>query len=136
MAVQILTATDYDNNPPQLKLLPKFLTPSRKRYLIIMAIITLVLGTLVGIFSKGSFFNNFMSIVFIMGLLQIAVFYFQLKAFTVKAKLSNGASINTLQPIHDYYKKVFINAGYNIDYEARGMVIDAKNKKNWLYRRS
>ena len=28
--------------------------------------------------------------------------------------------------IHDYYKKVFIHYGYQVDFEAKGILIDTK----------
>ncbi|MFB2589008.1 hypothetical protein [Acinetobacter sp. c1-l78] len=128
MTVQILSAND--DNAPKLQLIPRFkLTPGRKRYFKIVAILTVILGLASGFYYKGSFFTSFMSAVVVMLMIQAVVFYFWFMAFNAKLRATNGTSANGQLHIHEYYKKVFQDNGYQVDYEAKGILIDNKNKK-------
>lgn len=128
MTVQILKA--HDGNPPKVQLIPKFkLTPGRKKYFMIYGVVTLVLAFLGGITHSNNFFENFMCVILLMLALQAVTFYFWLMMFNAKLKVTNGTSMNAQLHIHEYYKKVFQESGYQVDYEAKGILIDNKNKK-------
>lgn len=98
--------------------MPRYqLTPRRKRRFKIMLILTLVLGVING-FTGGNFIHSFMKVVYLMVGLQLIMLFVTFQLSVVKVKATNGASLTTFDHIHEYYKNVFTENGYQVDYEA------------------
>ena len=73
----------------------------------------------------GKFFWN-LGIIWVLNIPVILVWTFFTKVIGVaKMGSTDGFGGN----IHDYYKNVFIHNGYQVDFEAKGIVIDTKNRK-------
>lgn len=128
MTIQLLNA--YNDNPPKVQYLPKFaMTEGRKRYAKMAGSLTLALALIAGVMSHNAFFSNFMSIIFTSLVLHLIIGYFWLTIFYHKMRATNGANVKAQHHIHDYYKKVFLDNGFHIDYEAPGILIDNQQKK-------
>lgn len=128
MTVQILPA--YDSHPPKFRYLPQFeMTKGRRRYLKVLLGFVVVTTLINGVLYPASFFEGLKQAILIVLVLQIPVLWLWLIVFKYKLKASNGTSLKSHRHIHDYYKQAFLSAGYQIDYETTGLLIDIKQKK-------
>ena len=126
MTIQILQA--IDNNPPKISFLSIFKpSKAKKNYFYIMLGLVFIY-TLFKTMGRGqSFFGKFfwnLGIIWVLNIPVILVWAFFTKVIGVaKMRSTDGFGGN----IHDYYKKVFIHYGYQVDFEAKGILIDTKN---------
>lgn len=114
MAVEIIPAND--GNPPKYRLVRL----SEKKQLIIIG--ALVIPLILGIFSK-----ELMALLYV--LVGFAGFFYICFYMPAKTRNTAGTHYSPLKPIHEYYKNVAIQNGFNIDYEAQGLLVDEKRKK-------
>lgn len=114
MAIEIIPAND--GNPPKYRLIRL----GEKKLKIIIA--ALVIPLILGIFSKDLMAMSY----FLVG---FAAFFYIGFYMPAKTKLTAGTHYSPLKPIHEYYKNIAIQNGFNIDYEAQGLLVDEKNKK-------
>ena len=129
MAIEILQAND--NNPPKVSILPKVQMTKYKKWYLYAVLALWFIITLIDTFktNKG-FFSILMSNFFFFFLLQIPVAFVWIFVSKFKMMATAGNSAKAVNShIHEYYKKVFMEKGYEVNHENQGIVIDEKRKK-------
>lgn len=128
MAIQIIEAPD--GNPPKLKILKTFAPSKRKKNYMLFMLALVVIFTFFQ--WKGSsdslmfvFFKNLM-ITFAFNVPVIFIWGF---ISQVKGVAKSGGMDGFGSEIHHYYKNVFIQHGYQVDFEAKGIVVDTAQRK-------